>query len=177
MRSLKASLVSKPMSQRDVTQFVRHHHRQRGFVGQHIKQAAAHHDGVADGERFQRRGQQDARADFGVSMFEIVGDDQIVDDRLQNLVDFAFRRDQANLLQALDGVVFRLALPQTLALDRRRILGGVALICTGCGESTTIWVNSSFWRAGACRSYPQSRVCALKWSLCQRWNFRSDSSL
>src|SRR5438552_3582385 len=56
----------KTVSKRDVTKYMRNHHRQAGFVGEHIDQTPAYYDGMADRERFQRRGQQHAASDFRV---------------------------------------------------------------------------------------------------------------
>ena len=103
------------------------------FVGQHVNHAAAHHDGVANGERLQRRGQQHAAVHFGLNI-EIVGDHHVVDDGLQNLVDLAFGSEQANLLQAIDHVDFGLTFPGTLRFDGRGILRLLALVLHGLGR-------------------------------------------
>ena len=97
--------------------------RQAGFVGQHVNQAAAHDDGVADGKRFERRGHQHAAADFGFDV-QIVGDFQIVDHRREHFVDFALRRQQPKPLHAVDDVVFGLAVPGALRLQRREVVRG-----------------------------------------------------
>ncbi len=125
--SLKASLVSKRMAQHDVAEFVGQHHGQGSFVGKHVEQAAADDDGVADGERLQGRGQQDAAVDVSLQV-DVVGDQQIVDDGSQNLVDFSRRSEQADFLQALDGVLFRLPFPHALGHDGSGVGGGFALV-------------------------------------------------
>jgi len=51
----------------------------------------------------------------------VVGDQQIVDNRRENLVDLAGRRQQANLLQAVYGVFFGLLFPHALGDNRRGI--------------------------------------------------------
>ena len=97
-------------------------HGERGFVGQHIEQAATDHDGVPDGERFQRRSEQDAAADVGLQI-DVIGDQQIVDHGLKDLVDLAGRGQQTDFLQALDRVIFGLAFPHALG-DHGSGVGG-----------------------------------------------------
>ena len=48
---------------------------------------------------------------------EVVGDHHVVDHGLQHLVDFAFRREQADLLQAVNHVDFSLTFPGALGFD------------------------------------------------------------
>src|SRR6202035_348730 len=76
------------VAQHNVTEFVGQDHRQRRLIGQYIQEAATDHDGVPDGERFQRRGEQDPAADVGLQI-DVVGHQQIVDHSLQNFIDFA----------------------------------------------------------------------------------------
>ena len=76
---------------------------------------------------FKWGAQQYARTNLGLNL-EIVRNQQIVDDSEQNLIDFASRSDQADLLQPLDCIFFRLTLPKSLALDRRRILRPCGLV-------------------------------------------------
>ena len=118
------------VAERDVAEFVGQRHRQRTFIGKHVKQAAADHDGVADSEGFQRRSQQNPAADVRNDL-KIVGDDQVVDHGLQNLVHIAQGREQADFLQMVERVVFGCALPHALRLNRAGFLGGVGLI-TDC---------------------------------------------
>ncbi len=56
---------------------------------------------------------------------EIVGDFEVVDDRLENLVNFSRRRQQTGSLQAVEHVDFGLMLPFALGFDR----GAVFLFC------------------------------------------------
>ncbi len=66
---------------------------------------------------------------------DVIGDQQIVDHGLQDLVHFAGRRQQADFLQTLDGVVFGLALPHALGDHGSRVGGHVALIFYGLREN------------------------------------------
>ncbi len=102
-------------------QFLRQHRGQAGFVRQHVEQAAAQDDGVADGEGFERAGQQNAAVNFRLDV-EVVGDFQVVDDRLENLVHFSRGREQAGALQAVENVDFGLVLPFAFGFDGRTIL-------------------------------------------------------
>ncbi len=81
-----------------MAEFVRQHGRQAGLIGQHVNQSAAQDDGVAKGEGFQRRGRHDAAMHFRIDV-QVVGDFEVVDHRLQNLVHFPARRDQPDALQ------------------------------------------------------------------------------
>ena len=47
---VERSLGVEPVTQHDVTEFVGENHGQRGFIRQHVEQAATDHDGVTDGE-------------------------------------------------------------------------------------------------------------------------------
>ena len=120
-------LAAQVMSQDNVRQLMRQHCRQAGFVGQHIDHAPADHNRVAHAERFQRRRKQNTRADRPRQL-DIVGDLQVVDDRLKNFVEFAIGRQQSGALQALENVVFCLLLPFALRGQRRRILRGGRIV-------------------------------------------------
>ncbi len=96
---------------------------QRSFVGQHVQHAAADEDGVSHGEALDRRGQQDAAADFGLNV-DVIGDFQVIDDRVEDAVDFTGSGQQAAALQALDDVVFGLTLPGALGRHGRQVLRG-----------------------------------------------------
>ena len=64
------------------------------------------------------RGEVSKNAAVNVALqIDVVGDQQIVDDGRQNFVDFAGRREQANFLQAIDGIVFGLLFPHALGHD------------------------------------------------------------
>ena len=103
-----------------MTEFVGEDHGERGFVGQHIKQATADHDGVPDGERFQRRGEQYTATDIALQI-DVIGDHQVVDHGQEDLIHVAGRRQQTDLLQALNRVIFSLALPHALGDHGRRV--------------------------------------------------------
>ena len=115
------------VAERDVAEFVGQSHGQGAFIGKDVQQAAADHDGVADGERFERRGQQHAASHVRNNL-KIVGDDQVVDHGLQNLVHVALGREQSDFLQMIERVVFGRALPHALRFDRAGFLGGVGLV-------------------------------------------------
>ena len=115
------------VAENDVRQFVRDHGGQAGFIGQHVDQAAAEHDGVADGERFQSRSQQHAAADFGLDV-QVVGDLEVVHDGLENLVHFALGREQTEALEPVDDVIFRLAVPIALRHHGIDVVGGRGLV-------------------------------------------------
>src|SRR5581483_7150313 len=121
------------MIEYDMPQFVREYHGQGGLVGQDVQHASADHNGVADGEGLERRGQQNAAAYFRFDV-EIVDYFEIVDYGLQDLVDFAGRREQSHLLQPVYRILFRLALPDAGCLDRRRVLSSFALILNTVGR-------------------------------------------
>ena len=78
-------------------------------------------------EGFKWGAQQYARTNLGLNL-EIVRNQQIVDDSEQNFIDFATRSYQANLLQPLDCIFFRLTLPKSLALDRSSVLRACGLV-------------------------------------------------
>ena len=127
------------MTQCDVAEFVSQSHRQGSLIGKNVQQATADHDGVADSEGFQRRSQQNAAADVRNNL-KIVGDDQVVDHGLQNLVDVAQGREQANFLKMVERVVLRRPLPHALRFDRTGFLGGVGLILT-----VSICISANSW--------------------------------
>ena len=89
------------MAKRHVAQLVREHSRETRFVGQHVDEAAAQHDRVADRERLERRGQQDPGVQRPFKA-QLVGDDEVVEDGLEDLVRFAFRREQADRLESFE---------------------------------------------------------------------------
>src|SRR5260370_41637107 len=102
-------------------------HGQGSFVRKNVEQTATDDNGVADSERLERRRQENAAANVSLQV-NVVGDQQIVDHGSQNLVDFAGRRQQSNLLKALDGILLRLLFPHTLGDDGGCIGGGSPLV-------------------------------------------------
>jgi hypothetical protein len=74
--------VDQLTAERHVAQLVRKHRRQAGFVGQHVDEATAEDDRVADGERLERRGQQNPRVQRLLDV-QLVGDDEVVEPRTQ----------------------------------------------------------------------------------------------
>ena len=78
-------------------------------------------------ERLERRGHEHAAPDLGLNV-EVIGDHHVVDDGLENLVDFTFRRDQADLLQAVNYIGFGLALPCPLGFNGGSILCFLTLV-------------------------------------------------
>ena len=115
------------VAENDVAEFVCDHGCQAGLIRQHVDQPAAEDDGVTDGEGLQRGGHHHAAAYFRVNI-NVVGDLQVVDHRLQDLVDFAARRHQADALQAIDNVIFRLAVPGTLGLNGGKVIGRLGIV-------------------------------------------------
>ena len=75
---------------------------------------------MADRERLERCGEEHSHAGFGLNV-QIVGDLKIVDDGVENLIDAARAGNQAGAFEAVENVVFRLALPGAETFDRRRI--------------------------------------------------------
>ena len=147
------------MSQHDVTEFVGEDHGERSFVGQHIQQAAADHDGMPDGERFQRRGEQDTATDIPwISML---------------LVTIRLLTTVMRILSTSPGGASRpifcrcsTALSSAWRSHMRSATTGEASAAASlwsftaeasCGESTRICVNSEFL-VSAFKSYPQRRV-------------------
>src|SRR5205814_8478973 len=63
--------------------------------------------------------------------FKIIGDDQVVDHGLQNLVHVAQGREQTDFLQMVQCVIFRWPLPHALRLDWSSLASGVSLILDG----------------------------------------------
>src|SRR5689334_2784085 len=82
---------------------------------------------MADGEGLQWSREQDPAMDLGINV-EVVGDLEVVDDGFQDLINVSRGREQADLLQALKRIVFRLSLPLALSLEGGSILRGIALI-------------------------------------------------
>src|SRR5882757_10959163 len=85
---------------------------------------------MADGEGLERRRHQDAALNLGLDV-EVVGDHYVVDDGLQDLVDFTFRSEQADLLQAIDHIDLGLAFPGALGLDGACVMRLLTLILYG----------------------------------------------
>ncbi len=81
-------LAAQVVAEHDVRQFMRKRHCQAGLIRQDVHQPAADHDGIAHAEGLKRRGQQHARPDRARQV-DVVGDFNVVDDSLQNLVDVA----------------------------------------------------------------------------------------
>src|SRR5258708_33048976 len=82
---------------------------------------------MANGEGLERRGQQHAALDLGLNV-EVIGDHHVVDDGVEHLVDSAFRRDQADLLQAVNHVDLSLTFPGALGFDGGSVLGFLTLV-------------------------------------------------
>ena len=59
---------------------------------------------------------------------EVIGDHHVIDDGLEHLVDFALRRDQADLLQAINHVDLSLPFPGALGFDGGSVLGFLTLV-------------------------------------------------
>ena len=87
-RELRVQAVAK----HHVAEFVRQNRCQARFIGQHVNQPAAEHDGMPQRKRFQRgRGHHPAtnvRLDV-----QVVGDFEIVHHGFKNFVHFAFGCD------------------------------------------------------------------------------------
>ena len=115
------------MAQNDVAKLVSDHSGETGLVRKNVDQTAAKHDGVTDSEGFESRSHHYTAANIGIDV-QIVGDFQVVDDGLANFVDFAFGSDKADALQAVDNVVFRLAIPGTLGLHGSKVVGVLGVI-------------------------------------------------
>src|ERR1700726_949802 len=82
---------------------------------------------MANCEGLERRGKQHAAPDLGLNV-EVIGDHHVVDDGLEHLVDLALRRDQADLLQAVNHVDLSLTFPGALGFDGSSVLGFLTLI-------------------------------------------------
>src|SRR6266849_1971893 len=124
---VESVLAAEVVSENDVRQFVREYSGQAGFVRQNVDHAPADHNGVAHAESLEWGSDQHAGANRA-RQFDIVGDLQIVDDGLQDFVQFAFRRHQSGALQTFENVVFGLLLPFTLRSERRSILRGGRIV-------------------------------------------------
>src|ERR1700690_2887529 len=107
---VETPLVGGGLDQENVGEFLRQHGGEAGFVGQHVNQAAAEHDGMADGEHFERAGEHDAATNFGLHV-EIVANFQVVDDGFENFVGGAGGSEQAGGFGAIGDVGFRLGAP------------------------------------------------------------------
>src|SRR5579883_11538 len=118
------------VAENDVGEFVGEDGRQAGFIGQNVNQAAAENDGVADSEGFQRGSHQDAAAHLGIDV-DIIGDLEVVDDGFEDLVDFALGGHQTDAFEAVNNVVFRLAVPGALGLNRGKVVGGLGVVLHG----------------------------------------------
>ncbi len=90
-----------------------------------VDQALGEDDGVADGERLERLGQQGAYADRSAGL-NVVVDEDVVGESLERLVEVRRRVQQAGLEEALDDVVFGLLLPLALRAERADIGSVVA---------------------------------------------------
>src|ERR1700685_121875 len=115
------------VSQHNMAEFMSQNHCQRCFIRQYIEQTATDDDRVAYRERLQRQGQQYATAYIRLNL-QFVGDDEIVDHGLQDLVHITRRREQSNLLQMVYRVVFCHPFPHTLSFDRAIVFGNWAII-------------------------------------------------
>ena len=69
------------MTQRDMSQFVRQNHRQRGLIGKNVQQSSTDDHCVTDSERLQRSGQQDTSSHFRLNI-QLIRDFQVIQDRL-----------------------------------------------------------------------------------------------
>src|SRR4030088_3474059 len=113
-----------------MTKLVSNHCGETGLIGQHVDQATAKHNGVAHSEGFEGGGHHDPAANVGIDV-QIIGDFQVVDDGFANLVDFALGSTEPDALQAVDDVVFRLAVPGTLSLHGGKVVGVLGFILHG----------------------------------------------
>src|ERR1700730_12978065 len=118
------------VAENDMAKLVSDHGGETGLVGKHVDQATAEHNREAHGEGLKSRSHHDPAANVGIDV-QIVSDFQVVDDRFANLVDFAFGGDEADALQAVDYVVFRLTVPGTLGLHGRKVVGVLGVILHG----------------------------------------------
>src|SRR5579864_1273415 len=82
---------------------------------------------MTDRERFERGSKQDAAMDVSTQI-DVVGQQKIVHYSQQNFVHLSRRREKANLLNALNCVLFRLALPHALSYDRSSVGNRIALV-------------------------------------------------
>src|SRR5579863_567622 len=95
--------VADGVMQNDVSHFVGQDGRERGLIGQHIEKPAAQNDGSADDERLEWRCEQHTATNS--SDVEIVGEQQIIGDGLQYVVDFAVWCHEPGQLQPLHQIV------------------------------------------------------------------------
>ena len=79
------------MAERNVSQLVRKHHCQGGFVRQYVEQSAAENDGVSYGERLERSGEQNSASNLGLNV-QVVGDFEVIHDGFEDLRDLACGR-------------------------------------------------------------------------------------
>ena len=107
------------MPQRDVRQLIGDHHRQARLIRQNIDQSAADDDRMPDRKRLNRRGQHHPAMRLHI---QIRRHDQIIHHRVQHLVHRPCRGQQSPFFQTRQQIFFRLALPRTLAFERRRVL-------------------------------------------------------
>ena len=119
---VEAPLIRGRLRDDNIGQFLREHGGKAGFVRQHVEQAAA--DARSCG-RWRTDSSvpvnKNAAVNFRLDV-NVVGDFNVVDDGLQNLVHFPWRREQSHTLQAVQHVDFRLVLPFAFRFDRRTIL-------------------------------------------------------
>lgn len=108
-------LRSQVMTQYNVGEFVTEHGCQTGLIGKHIDEPAADHNGISHTECFQRGSEQNA-CPYRARQVDVIGDFEIVDDRLQNAIHVAFRSEQSSIGEPLHHVVFRLLLPGPFGL-------------------------------------------------------------
>ena len=97
------------------------------LIRQHVDQALAENDGVANRQRFERGGKQDAAVNR-IGNLNVVADDDIVGHLFQDLVKVAGRRQQSCLHQAVEDVLLCLGNPLPLCLQRAEVRILVALI-------------------------------------------------
>ena len=62
---------------------------------------------------------------------QVIRKQKIVNDRVEDLIDVSGRCKQADLLNPLDGIFFRLLFPHALGYNWGRVSRGVALIFDG----------------------------------------------
>ena len=91
-----------------------------GDDGGGVDQALGEDDGVADGERLKRLGEQRADADRAAGL-NVVVDEDVVGEGFEGLVELAGRVEQAGLEEALDDVVLGLLHPLALGAERADI--------------------------------------------------------
>src|SRR5215472_2168659 len=78
-------------------------------------------------KRLESSGQQNSAAYPRLDV-EVIGDFQVVDDRLQNLIDFSRRCYQTLPLQAVSDIDFTHTIPRTLRLNGRVIVAAIRMI-------------------------------------------------